>query len=203
LYLGRAKRFLIPFSAFAIVIAGFGVAGVISSLFGFTILLAMGLGVVLFGIVDSFVQGLLVGRSDRRWGARWLAVVAWGLVLIGMALAWPHLRSLLGYDIYRIPAPSMMPTLQLGDVILVNSRLSAQQKIDPGSLVVVRHPRYGLLYARRVRAAYGSYAYLLASDWTWATRDPELEIVPRSAVTGLVTAVLWSPQRHEFGLIPK
>jgi hypothetical protein len=203
LYLGRAKRFMIPLSAFAVAVAGFGVAGVVSNLFGFTFLMAMGLGVALFGIVDSFVQGLSFGRSERKWYGPWLVIIAWWLALAGLALAWPQMRSLLGYDIYRIPAPSMMPTLQLGDVILVDSRLSPQQQISPGSLVIVRHPRYGLLYARRVGATSGPDAFALTSDWTWAARDPELQIVPRSAIVGFVTAVLWSPQRHELGLIPK
>lgn len=58
--------------------------------------------------------------------------------------------DILGYETYRIPAKSMIPTLQVGDFITVNTRYK-QPKV--GDVVVFRYPvNRDILYVKRVVA---------------------------------------------------
>ena len=195
LYLGRARRFMVPLALFVAVILVLGVLGLISTLAGYMFVLAMAWGLALFALVDGAALGIRSGRGAHKWYMRWFVLAAWIVAIIALVLIWAGIREpVLGYATYRIPGAYMRPTLAPGDVVLVNTRLS-EGDLRPNTLVVFRHPQSGILYILRIRQQTSSGSYTLSTGLPFA---PGIEGVPRENISGRVTALLWSPERREF-----
>ena len=196
LYLGRFARFAIPAALFAATLMALGWLGLISTLPGFIAIMTFSAGVFLFAIVDAAVLGARLGRTTRKWYSRWFVLVAWIGVLAVLGSLWEATReSALGYAVYRVPGVSMRPTLAPGDIILVDTRIPANQELAPGTLVVFRQPRSGALAILRIKEATGQDTFSLGNglpmSWT-------VDAIPRANITGLVTALLWSPEKREL-----
>jgi hypothetical protein len=197
LYLGRAKRFAVPFALFTMALLALGVLGLISTLAGFTLILGMGVGLVLFTIIDAVVLGARVGRANHKWYMRWFVLVAWVLACLALNLFWVSIReSVLGYATYRISSVSMRPTLAPGDIVLVNTRLPAGSELETNTLVVFHYPNRGGLNILRVKQQERPGSYSLSNGLPFS---PTVEGVSRENISGVVTALLWSPERKEFG----
>jgi signal peptidase I len=204
LYLGRAKRFLVVFAIFVLILGGLGAAGRISSVGGFVLVMSAATGLAAFAMVDSLVQGLRSGRSEAKWYMRWFIVAAWFVWVIAFVGTWMAVRdTVLGYAVFRVPGTFMQPTLMAGDVVLVDTRVSAHEDFMQDSLVVIRHPRNGILYIRRLKEQTSPGIYSVVTDAPVRPADPTLQALPRANITGIVTAILWSPQRNRFGEIPR
>ena len=202
-YIGRRRRFLLPFFSLAATVVLLGYLGLLSTLDGFIGMMALGLAVSLFGMVDSTVLGFRSGPGGSSWPSRIASTLLWALAIVALMMIWVAGReSLLGYAVYRIPSPTMKPTLEVGDMILVSTRRPAGTALVPGSIVVVRHAGNSQLYVRRLQQRIGSNRFLLSHDWTWAARSSDPETAAEDDVVGMVTAVLWSPQRQKVAFIP-
>lgn len=196
LYLGRASRFLGPLAGFVTVLLTLGTLGFIATLPGFIVVVALAASLMLFSVVDSAVAGLRSGRTSPKWYMRWFVLVAWALAIAGSVLLWMNIReAAFGYATYRIPGSYMRPTLAPGDVILVDTRMPAAGDLPPNTLVVFRHPESRALHVLRIKGESGPNTYSLSTGLPFAA---SLDGVPRANITGLVTALLWSPERREL-----
>ena len=195
LFLGRARRFFIPFSGFVLAVLGLSQTGLISTLQGFARLAALLIGLCLFGIVDGVVLGARSGRDASRWYSRWFVLLGWFASFQVLAFYWDGVRDWLGYGVYRMPGAYMRPTLTPGDIILANSHIPPSHDLAPNTLVVFRHPNNGVLYVLRIKDQTSPGAYSLSNGLPFAST---VEGIPRENIGGLVTGLIWSPERNEF-----
>jgi hypothetical protein len=203
LYLGRIRRFLIPLVVVSSYVAIASALGLLSTPSGYVVLWGLMFALPAFAIIDSIAVAIRSGRKLSSWYARWRYVALWFIALALVAISWPTLREeLLGFATYRMPAPTMKPTILAGDFVLANTRLPSGD-VPVGAIVVVRHPQVPALFVRRVKSRSDGGAYELVNDWTWGMRDPALESLPRENIVGCVTTILWSPERGEFLLTPE
>jgi len=197
LFLGRARRYFVPLSIVLLVALGLSQAGWISTLAGFGAFVGLILGLVLFGVIDGILVGARHGRETSRWYSRWFIVLGWFIAIQALAFQLSsHMdgyRRHIGYALYRIPGPLMRPTLAPGDIILTSSH--APSKLAPRTLVVFRHPNDGALHVLRIKQETSPGVYSLDNGlpFAWSIDD-----VPQQNIVGLVTALIWSPERKQF-----
>jgi len=202
-YVGQQRRFLSALAVLAALVVCLAASGLLSSPAGFIAMIAAEAGVYLFGVADSFVLGLRRGRGESSRLYRIGVTLLWTVVVVALTMTWVAIREpLLGYAVYRISSPTMKPTLEVGDTILVDTKRPAESQLTPGVITVVRNAANDRLYVRRLQERTDANTYALGHDWTWAPRGPEPETVAREDIVGIVTAVLWSPQRQRLGFIP-
>ena len=86
--------------------------------------------------VDEGDGGLGTG-SSRGGGYRW--VIEWAVILMAVLLCTVLLRTYVIQSFY-IPSPSMVPTLQVGDRIMVNKLSYDFHSVHRGDIVVFKRP---------------------------------------------------------------
>ena len=195
LFLGRARRYFIPLTALLLIVLGLSLTGSLSTLSGFGLLAILLIGLYVFGIVDAIVLGARSGRDTSRWYSRWFLLLGWFALVQVLGLYWSESRDWLGYGIYRVPGASMRPTLTPGDIILTSSHVPPNLELPPSTLVVFRHPRNGVPYVLRIREETSPGTFSLNNGLPFAS---SLDGIPRENIVGLVTALIWSPERKEF-----
>lgn len=198
LYLGRARRFLLPAAGFLLTAAVLAVTSSLGTPLGFSIYL-FGITVLpILSLIDSFVIGLHAGRVARPWYSRWYAVIAWMIALcVSVALAISARESLLGYGVFRMPNSIMAPALLAHDIVLVDTRAPGQGRLAAGAVVVVRHPGNHALYLRRIDTMLSGTTVNLRSGGIYRPAyDADFQDIPVAAIEGVVTSVLWSPERR-------
>ena len=79
----------------------------------------------------------LGGGSTKGGGYRW--VIEWAVILMAVLLCTLLLRSFVVQSFY-IPSPSMVPTLQVGDRIMVNKLSYDLHAVHRGDIVVFKRP---------------------------------------------------------------
>jgi TM2 domain-containing membrane protein YozV len=200
LYLGHPKRALIPLLSVIVSTLLLAYFGYLSSAWGFAFYIFSLVALTLFGTIDSARLGWRKGRSDIKWYMRWYSQVIWLLCISVLAHFWLATReTVLGYGVFKVPGMSMSPTVVSGDRVLVNTRAQTIESLPLRSVVVVKHPRRGGEYMRRVVAKADGGMLSLASDSPSGPEvDTDFQAVPVSSVSGVVTTVLWSPLHDEF-----
>ncbi len=79
----------------------------------------------------------LTGGSSKGGGYRW--VIEWAVILMAVLLCTVLLRTYVVQSFY-IPSPSMVPTLQVGDRIMVNKLSYDLHEVHRGDIVVFKRP---------------------------------------------------------------
>ena len=195
MYLGRAKRAVVPLAAFVVLLAGCGVFGVISTPIGFVTVVASSLAVYLFCLVDSMRVGFRVGRAGPHWYTRWYALVGWVVLVFLFVQLWISIREpVLGYAVFHVPGDSMEPTLHPGDVVLVDTRAGEPEL---NSLVIVRHPFSDETYVRRLKERAGAGTYVVVKEFQFLPDDPAWNSLPAANIEGVVTAIIWPSDRRK------
>lgn len=78
--------------------------------------------------------------------------IALALFNISIALAC-HLYKdrWLGFAFYHIPSPSMAPTLQNGDVVMIDTWAYTQQSAQPNDIIIVKRTAASMVLAKRMQ----------------------------------------------------
>jgi signal peptidase I len=82
-------------------------------------------------------DGGLTGGSTKGGGYRW--VIEWAVILMAVLLCTVLLRTYVIQSFY-IPSPSMVPTLAVGDRIMVNKLSYDLHDVHRGDIVVFKRP---------------------------------------------------------------
>jgi len=136
-------------------------------------------------------------------------------LLIFVGVGWAVGGTLLvreyAFEAFYVPSPSMEPTLQPGDRILVNKMCAGE--IDRDDLVVFRSPeKPGQFWIKRVRGLPGDVidgeaipagrVYLLGDNAANSRDSRHFGTVSRDAIVGVAEYVYWSRDPlHRLGLI--
>jgi len=158
-YVGRLGTGLVVYSAVYGLIAFMGWTGLIQSVAGYYVSIVLVLALALISILVPFAIAKSV-RSNftPRWYNRWYGyLLALCIVAIPSVLITPERGRFFGFESFRIPSGAMMPTLEVGDYLIVDSRPRTVTKINRGDVFVFRYPnpehnprKEGLNYIKRV-----------------------------------------------------
>lgn len=150
-YAGNAKKGLSLIGIEYGVVLLCGIAGLLSTFYGIVALVVFVVGFYIFVIVSSIRLALNSREYHLKSYNRWYWYLAIILAVAALANTLFSFRgSILGYEMYRIPAKSMEPTLQVGDFITVDMRYS-EPKV--GDVVVFLYPKDRTTrYVKRVAA---------------------------------------------------
>jgi len=101
-------------------------------------------------------------RYRLRWFNRWYVYAA-----LGIAFGLPgnyhlaHKHEFLGFDTYRIPSGSMIPTLMIGDFVMADTRPHAVAALHPGDVAIYRsRSRPEQSFVKRIVAGPGQHVQI-------------------------------------------
>lgn len=95
-------------------------------------------------------------RFRRHWYNHWVFYVVFGLATSVLFLFTANQREVwFGFGIYRTPSSSMQPTLEPGDIFVVDSRGKTLQSLRAGDIVVYESTRKNVAYVKRLVALPG------------------------------------------------
>ncbi len=162
-YVGRLAWYIVAWllTVAALVLAGR--AGWLLSPQGLLGYIALAVGVKIASIVFVWIFARAQRREYRlRWYNRWyfypLLAAAVG---VSTLLLVANRESMLGYATYRIPSGSMAPTVEPGDLIVVDTRPPTLASLRVGDIVVtdsIRRP--GERNLRRIVALGGQHVVI-------------------------------------------
>jgi signal peptidase I len=102
--------------------------------------------------------------GERSKGGGYRAVIEWAVILMAVLLCTVVLRTYVVQSFY-IPSPSMVPTLQVGDRIIVNKLSYELHSIHRGDIVVFeRPPLEDQAYADLVKRVIGLPGETISSE---------------------------------------
>ncbi|MBI4206701.1 MAG: S24/S26 family peptidase [Betaproteobacteria bacterium] len=200
IYIGRARRIVLVAIAYFAVVFCLGIAGLLSTFGGAAVYVGLLLALYLFGIADPPIV-VKPQAFEPKWYNRWYGYVGWiALVFIAMSVV-PVIREpVLGFSVFRVPGTSMMPAIEPRDIVLVDTRAFADSPPALNDVVIVRGPRSGFLYVRRVAKEHGPDSLFFKKDnQEPSTADLELQNVPVSEALGRVTYVFYSWNTARIG----
>lgn len=137
LYAGAPGRGLMIVACFLSSLLLGGVFGAFSTKYGMAMLAAIALLFSVVLIVSAVIEARRSEEYELRWFNRWYwYVAAFLIVSLGLQAFFVFRGSILGYESFQIHAQSMVPTLEVGDFIAVDTRYREPAIGD----VIVFHP---------------------------------------------------------------
>jgi nickel-type superoxide dismutase maturation protease len=201
LYIGRAARWGICVGVVLGIYFALGLAGALSSFWGYATVLLLFSCVYVFLLFDAFRLARTAPPAERRWYSRWYVYGLFILALVAYAVFVPEVGPVfLGYATFRVPGESMSPTLLRGDYILVDTHAYRTSPPRTGDVVIVSSPAAGVKYIRRIAPGSEGQAFAVLSDNPAAGEDSR-KWGPLSAsnILGRVTSIYFSPNVQRIG----
>ena len=153
---------LLAAGSFIGIVVIFGWTRLVLDPIGFLALIALAFGLVLWAACHSALIEISWDRESSP-PRHWKFALSFAVIYsVFMVLLLSNRAVTLGYDVFRLPARSMAPTLVAGDYIVVDSwhYLSAEPKY--GEIVVFEVPDTpGIKYIKRVVGLPGDYLSFL------------------------------------------
>lgn len=172
-YLGVASRGIMPLLSVMLLTLVGGWLHIYITFWGFSALIAGYLLLTLWMIVDSvrLARSLNYSYQPKAYN-RWYVYLMMFVLINGL---WASLFSNRGkwlhYEMYRVNAGSMLPTLHSRDSILVDTRIYQQQTPQRGDVIVFRPPdNPETLFVKRVIAIAGDHVSVNKSGIVYLNR---------------------------------
>ena len=138
LYNGQIKRaaifYLVGLSVITILI----LTGMLSTFWGMIFCLAIGIGFLLFVMIDALYNASRLKEIQIRFYNRWYIYLI--IVLISSFVVNPLIKSSIPFKAYKMPAGSMEPTFFVGDHFIVNKTFYRNNEPERKDIVVFRYP---------------------------------------------------------------
>lgn len=153
-YVGKAWQAVVIIVILYGVVIGIALSGQVHTFRGYAAILIFSTTLTIVAALAASWQARRRKHYSLKWYNRWYWYLAVVLLVLGMGASLNVIRgSALGYEMYTIPSQSMMPTLQPGDSITVNTRYPAP---IVGDVVVYRTPGdREVLFTGRIAAVGG------------------------------------------------
>lgn len=90
-------------------------------------------------VPDESAQEPVGERATRRKSSGWRSVVEWLVVIAGAVVLALVIKAFL-FQVFYIPSESMLPTLEIGDRVIVNKLSYRLHDINRGDIVVFERP---------------------------------------------------------------
>ena len=139
IYNGEARKGLMFWLIGVFFLLSIRLIGAMDSLPGFVVTFILGTGLFLFTLVDAVRTAKQKREITLKWYNRWYLYVI--VILAVMLFRGDFIKSrIIGYEAFKIPAGSMIPTLRVGDYILVTRTYYESNSPQRGEIVVFSRP---------------------------------------------------------------
>ncbi len=110
----------------------------------------------------------------------------WGVVLVGISLGFELLPGDLGWNAFRVPSESMLPTLEVGDRFVALGTGAARAALAPGDVIVFLLPRdHSTDYVKRLVAMPGQMVEMRHGRlWIDGREVPHADLGPAGPPAG-------------------
>ena len=157
IYSGSPKRGIILYTLSWILLIVVILSGVLSTFKGLVVFICLGIGYIIFIAVDAFLIARKQTDYELKSYNKWYIYLIYAIfVLFIPEIIFPITQNL-GYKPYHIPAGSMIPTLNIGDQIMVDMKHYKKNHPKRGDIIVFELPededepeRKGLYSIKRV-----------------------------------------------------
>jgi signal peptidase I len=130
-----------------------------------------GLSMILIARVGSLIDAI-VSRPARKGAPGWMPVIAAWVGLFAAQLMLGFVTRALVAETYKMPSGSMMPTLLIGDYVVVNKAAFRLRAPRRGELVVIEYPSQPeKTLVKRVMATAGD-TITVRDDLVYVNKSP-------------------------------
>jgi signal peptidase I len=113
IYNGRLKKGLVFLTIDLLVPIAFGLTGILNKLNGLVTLLVFSLSFLIYRIADGFIQAKKLTSYELKSYNKWYIYLSF-VVVLGIVRTFLDLPASTGVQTFKIPTPSMNPTMQQG-----------------------------------------------------------------------------------------
>jgi signal peptidase I len=166
LYVGRPVRAVLAtlWSLLFLLVIAIGVDGWIATPLGFLAFLCVGLGGLIFAVVDAVRISRLERGFQLRAYNKWWVYLAWVAAMVGLASVEPFASAASSAPIrtFSIPSRSMAPALQLGDYVIADMRAYQHRAPEAGDVAVFTSPKSkDVIFVKRVVGVPGDTVQMI------------------------------------------
>jgi signal peptidase I len=139
LYNGQLKRAAFLYFLGLLLVVILFRSSLVFSFIGMLICLVIGLGFLIFVMIDAFINARRIHTIKTKRYNKWYLYLL--IILINAFLINPLIKSFIPRGkAYKLPAQSMAPTLIVGDHIMVNKKYYTNKNPERGDIVIFPYP---------------------------------------------------------------
>lgn len=143
IYNGQLGKGLIFLTIDLVIPIVFGVIGILNNLNGLVTLVVFSLSFIVYRMTDGFIQARRLVNYELKSYNKWYVYVSFVIVL-GTVRTFLDLPASTGIQTFKIPTPSMNPTMQPGDRVVASMNYYDNNPIQQGDIVVFNSPQGGV-----------------------------------------------------------
>jgi signal peptidase I len=143
IYNGQLRKGLVFLTIDLLIPIAFGLTGVLNNLSGLVILAVFSISFLIYRMTDGFVQAKKLTDYELKSYNKWYVYLSFVIVL-GIIRTFLDLQASTGIQTFKIPTPSMNPTMQPGDRVVASLNYYDNNQIQQGDIVVFNSPQGGI-----------------------------------------------------------
>jgi signal peptidase I len=122
IYNGQLRKGLVFLTIDLLVPIAFGLTGILNNLSGLVILVVFSLSFIIYRMTDGFIQAKKLIDYELKSYNKWYVYLSFVIVL-AIVRTFLDLPTSTGIQTFKIPTPSMNPTMQPGDRVVASLKL--------------------------------------------------------------------------------
>lgn len=121
----------------------FGLTGILNNFYGLVTLALFFISFHIYRMTDGFVQAKYLTDYELKPYNKWYVYLSF-VVVLGIVRTFLDLPASTGIQTFKIPTPSMNPTMQQGDRVVASLNYYDNNPILQGDIVVFNSPQGGI-----------------------------------------------------------
>jgi len=143
IYNGQLKKGLVFLTIDLLVPIAFGLTGILNNLSGLVTLVVFSLSFIIYRMTDGFVQAKKLIDYELKSYNKWYVYLSF-VIALAIVRTFLDLPTSTGIQTFKIPTPSMTPTMQPGDRVVASLNYYDNNIIQQGDIVVFNSPQGGI-----------------------------------------------------------
>jgi len=143
IYNGQLKKGLVFLTIDLLVPIAFGLTGILNNLSGLVTLVVFSLSFIIYRMTDGFVQAKKLIDYELKSYNKWYVYLSF-VIALAIVRTFLDLPTSTGIQTFKIPTPSMTPTMQPGDRVVASLNFYDNNIIQQGDIVVFNSPQGGI-----------------------------------------------------------
>lgn len=143
IYNGQLRKGLVFLTIDLLVPIAFGLTGILNKLNGLVTLLVFSLSFIIYRMADGFIQAKKLSNYELKSYNKWYVYLSF-VIALGIVRTFLDLPASTGIQTFKIPTPSMNPTMQPGDRVVASLNYYDNNPIQQGDIVVFNSPQGGI-----------------------------------------------------------
>jgi len=155
IYNGQLRKGLVFLSIDLLVPIAFGLTGILNNLNGLVTLVVFSISFIIYRMTDGFIQAKKLINYELKSYNKWYVYLSF-VIALGIVRTFLDLPASTGIQTFKIPTPSMNPTMQPGDRVVASLNYYNNNPIQQGDIVVFNSPQGGIWTFRVIGLANDS-----------------------------------------------